>query len=481
MNNAAASRPTIPSEAALAGMALPIHHAPGAEKGIGADKDRSADVIVIGAGLAGLSAARRIKAQGASVIVLEARNRPGGRIQSQRLPGGQVVDLGAQFIADAQSHVSALVDEAGLQRVSAAAPGDRLYLPKGKAKARRGSAHKLPLPWLDRLDALQAFWRLDRSMAALGGHDLARLDRHDAAAYIRERTFLNPAFQAIAGYLEDELCTPLAHVSAFEALAQGASIGGLAGEGASAQWFLAEGADGLTRYLADAIGQSLILNSPVSRVQQDGEAVTVTAPTGAYHAHRVIVAVPPQLYRSIGILEDLPQPWQEVLADWRLGSVVKTILVFRDPWWRRTGLSATITSQGGLFGAAVDASPGEGAGVLVVFSTARGAQLLGQIPQEQDRISEAMRWLTHVHGTCVPDLVGAHSVDWSVEPFSLGGYASRRGIGGWSRAPDLFAPLGRLHFAGTETATRWRSFMDGAIQSGLRAACEVFEQEGLVR
>lgn len=481
MSNVAASHPTMPSGAALVGMALPVHHAPGAEKGIAADKERSAEVIVIGAGLAGLSAARRLKTQGVSVIVLEARDRPGGRIQSQRLPGGQVVDLGAQFIADAQNHVSALVDEAGLQRVPAAAPGDRLYLPRGGAKPRRLTADALPLPWLDRLDALQAFWRLDQSMAELGRQDLARLDRLEAAAYIRERTFLDPAFLAIAGYLEDELCTPLVHLSAFEALAQGASIGGFAGEGASAQWFLAEGADGLTRYLAHAVGQSLILDSPVFRVRQDGEAVTVVARTGAYYARRVIVAVPPQLYRSIGILEDLPQPWQEVLAGWRLGAVVKTILVFRDPWWRGTGLSGTIMSPGGLFGAAVDASPEDGAGVLVVFSTARGAQLLGQIPQEPDRISEAMRWLRHVHGPGVPDPVGARSIDWSAEPFSLGGYASRRGIGGWSRAPDLFAPLGQLHFAGTETATRWRSFMDGAIQSGLRAASEVSDQEGRVR
>jgi monoamine oxidase len=79
----------------------------------------------------------------------------------------------------------------------------------------------------------------------------------------------------------------------------------------------------------------------------------------------------------------------------------------------------------------------------------------------------------HAFGSPVQDPVEARSVDWSADPFSLGGYASRRGIGGWIAAPDLFAPHGRLHFAGSETANRWRSFMDGAVQSGLRAAGEI--------
>jgi monoamine oxidase len=153
--------------------------------------------------------------------------------------------------------------------------------------------------------------------------------------------------------------------------------------------------------------------------------------------------------------------------------VVKTILVFQDPWWRRSGLSGTIVNPGGMFGAAVDASPEDGSGILIVFSSASGAQALGRLPDEKARVAAAMRWLSHSHGPGIPDPRAARSIDWSADPFSLGGYSSRRGIGGWLTAPDLFTPHGRLHFAGTETANRWRSFMDGAVQSGLRAADEI--------
>lgn len=469
----AMSHGTVLAGAAVTGMGLTAPHALSAPGRIGAGAGVSADVIVIGAGLAGLSATRRLRERGASVIQLEARDRAGGRVRSQRLGGGEVIDLGAQFMGDAQMHVTALADESGSRRASAAVRGDVLYLTADEAAPRRGSPDALPLPMIDRLDASQAYWRLERSISSLAREDLARLDRIDAAAFIRERTFLDPAFRAIGGYMEGELCTPLADVSAYELLEQGASIGGLTGEGASAQWFLADGAEGMTRYLAEAAGSSLILNAPVSRVTQYTGSVTVTAATGLYRAARVIIAVPPQLYGEIGVLEDLPGSWRTALVGWRLGAVVKTILVFEEPWWRRSGLSGAIVGAGGMFTAAVDATGEDGPGVLIVFSTARSARALGRLPDETARIAAAMRWFTHVHGPGVPEPRDARSINWSADPFSLGGYASRRGIGGWSTAPDLFTPNGRLHFAGTETANRWRSFMDGAIQSGLRAADEI--------
>ena len=401
-------------------------------------------------------------------------DRPGGRVHSQRLAGGHVIDLGAQFMGDTQTYIAALADEAGLHRVSAVVPGHILHLSSEDAVPSRRPADQLPLSMIDRFDALQAFWRLERAMASLDGQNLARLDRIDAASFIRGKTFLRPAFQAIGGYLEGEICTPLRHVSAYEALEQGASIGGFAGEGASAQWFLAAGAATMTQFLAEAIEGSLVLNAPVSRVMQNSDAVTVTAATDTYRAARAIVAVPPQLYGTLGMVPELPRSWQDALRGWRPGSVVKTILVFREPWWRRSGLAGTIVSLGGTFGAAVDASPQDGAGILVVFFHRQGgasvrAKTRREGPHSRgDAVAVPCPWHTSSRPARCPALL-----DWSAEPFSVGGYASRRGIGGWTAAPDLFSPHGRLHFAETETATRWRSFMDGAVQSGIRSANEV--------
>jgi monoamine oxidase len=434
---------------------------------------RSADVIVIGAGLAGLSAARQLKAKGASVVVLEARDRPGGRVHSLRLPGGQMIDLGAQFMGDAQTHVAALADEAGLRRSSAVVPGDILHLSSENAQPKRQPPDALRLPMLDRVDALQAYWRIEQSVTSLSRRDLRRLDRIDAASFIRNKTFRKPAFAAISSYIEDELCTALSSVSAYEVLEQSASVGGQAGERASAQWFLADGAEGMTQHLARAIGEALILNVPVTRITQDSGSVTVSSAKQSWRAGYAVVAVPPQLYGAIGLMPALPAAWQQALLSWRVARAVKTILVFHKPWWRQAGLSGTIASPGSLFGATVDASPMDGRGILIMFSTSDGAQRLAALHSERDRIAAALRWLSYAHGARVPDLVVARSVDWTADPFSLGGYASRRGIGGWMSAPDLFAPHGRIHFAGSETANRWRSFMDGAVQSGLRAAGEI--------
>jgi monoamine oxidase len=153
--------------------------------------------------------------------------------------------------------------------------------------------------------------------------------------------------------------------------------------------------------------------------------------------------------------------------------------MFDEPWWRRTNHSGIAVSPRQTFGAIVDGSPEDSSvGVLILFSTATGGQILSKSSNEASRVEQAMQWLRRIHGNDVPDPICARSIDWSADPFSLGGYAGRRGIGGWRIAPDLFSPLGKLHFAGTETAKTWRSFMEGALQSGVRAADEVLATRG---
>lgn len=436
-----------------------------------ASKGKTVDVVVIGAGLAGLAAARRLNQGGASTVVLEARNRVGGRIKSERVSTGHMIDLGAQFAGADHWLVAALADEAGLARTSAEVPGDILFMDERDAGPQRRAATDLPLGLLQQLDLFQANWRIERAIAQSEGAGRIDLDRIDAAAFIRAKTFGTAAYKAMSSYIEGELCTPLERMSALEMLEQGRSIGGLAGEGTSAQWYFAGGAAAMAEHLASQVSDSLCLNAPVSAVIPDPAGVTIKAATGVYRASSAIVAVPPQLYGAVGVFPHLPTPWQRAIAGWNPGSVVKTILVFASPWWRGRGLSGMVVSPGATFGAVVDVSPSDASvGILVLFATARGGEVLGRVPTEAGRIAQAMQWLRRVHGRDVPEPRAARSADWSADPFSLGGYAGRRGVGAWTDAPDLFAPLGRLHFAGTETATRWRSFMEGALDSGIQAA-----------
>eukprot|EP01042_Synura_sphagnicola_P034395 gene34395-44130_t len=292
------------------------------------------DVIVIGAGLAGLAAARDLKRQGASVRVLEGRSRIGGRVCSQRLSAGITIDLGAQFVGEAHTQVRTLVEEAGLHRVALNASGDMLYAGIGRKVRRAPFNSPRALGWVASLDAWLARARLERALRRFPEQDAVELDRMAASAFLREHTLFAQAARFVGGYLEGEICTSLDQVSAFELLEQGRSVDGLAGESASAAWFLTDGAEGLATSLASGLGDALVLNASVTSIAQDEREVSISTPDRTHRASHAIITVPPQLYGSIGLLNALPTAWQDVLTTWRLGSVVKTILVFDRPWWR---------------------------------------------------------------------------------------------------------------------------------------------------
>lgn len=438
------------------------------------------DAVVIGGGLAGLSAASRLQAVGASVLLLEARNRIGGRVHSQKLDTGHTIDLGAQFIADTQRRISALVDEVGLTRVALPDKGSSIYLPTPDAEPVVKNGDDLPLSFLGQLDVFLAMRGAEGVLESFR-NDVPRWDAMPASAFVRNMTFLREPSEFLAGYAEGELCTSLDALSAYELLDQAASIGGVEGEGGSAQWFLAEGTGPLAQHLAERLGKNLLLDSPVLKIEPAPEGWNVHSATGIHRTRKLIVAVPPQLYANIGLLPLLPEHRQRALQHYQLGHVIKTVLVFPEPWWRKHGVSGSILSAGSVFNSSMDCSPADGgAGVLVLFATAGSARQLGVLRTEAERCDRAIKWLADLSDVAVPSPIAARSLNWNAEPYSLGGYASRRDIGGWTSAADLFAPLPDLHFAGSETANEWRSFMEGALQSGERAADAVLV-ESLVR
>ena len=428
------------------------------------------DVIVVGGGLAGLATAHQLQRQGAAVVLLEARSRVGGRVHTQVLETGQAIDLGAQFIGDAQRRISSLVDEVGLTRVPPHEQADHLYFRPDNGQPVRVAGDALPLPLLSQIDAFFATRRFDRSL--LDHRDqVARLDNLPASALVRAFTCTQAAEAFLSGFAEGEMCVPLDEISAFELLSQAASIGGRDAEARSMQWFLAEGAEPLAHHLRARLGRSVVLDAPVQRVEVQADRVRVETPGGTRTAAQLVVAVPPQLYERLGLLPWLPEAHARVLRGYKHGHVVKTLLAFDRPWWRALGLSGRIQDAGGLFNAVVDASPADGRlGLLVLFSTAGSGRRLRATATETGRIERALEWLRTSGAATIPPLRAARSVDWTADPWSMGGYASHRAPGGWQEAPALFASRGRIHFAGTETATAWRSFMEGALESAERAA-----------
>jgi monoamine oxidase len=434
------------------------------------------DVIVIGGGLAGLSAARLLKRRGASVMLLEARSRLGGRAETLRIDTGHAIDLGPQFIGDSQRRISALVDECGLTRVRPHDAGDHLYIDDHQSSPVRFSGDALPLPLLNQLDALLCRFRLKRRLAEFPA-DLAHWDATPASSLVRDLALTDKTAGFLRSYVEGELCVPLEEISAYELMQQLASIGGPQGEAGSAQWFLTEGTQPLAQHLGAELGSSVVLDAPVQRIEPKDGYVAVETPRGTLSAGQLVVAVPPQLYGRMGLLPWLPPRTAQVVKDYRAGNVVKTLLVFASPWWRTRGASGRVQNPQGPINSTVDASPADGSvGLLVLFATAGSGRRFAAVESEAARIECAIDWLRTLGLGPVPPLLAARSVDWNADPWSLGGYASRRGPRGWVDAPDLHAPNGPIHFAGTETATEWRSFMEGALQSAERAAEDVMRR-----
>ncbi|MEM9656287.1 MAG: FAD-dependent oxidoreductase [Actinomycetota bacterium] len=432
------------------------------------------DVLIIGGGLAGLSAARHLTAAGRSVAVIEARGRTGGRSHTHRLADGRTIDLGAQLIGDVQTRVSDLVDEVGLTRVAPNSEGDVLHVPSPGAPSRRLRNDRDGLGALGLLDLLQAGWRSGAQMRKLGTADAGRLDGVTAAEYLRGLTFLDSSYEFLISLLEDNMCVPLDEISAYEVLEQVGAAGGLEAIGASEQWFLAEGTQPIADHLESLLAAPVVHNAPVERLDVGDDGVVAVAGATTYRARHAVVAVPPQFYDALGLADLLDDSRRRALADWVRADVVKTVLVFEAPFWRSDGLSGLFHTPGGFANSTMDCSPADAsAGVLVLFSTSTTARQLRDIADEQERMTLAIAWLRELLGDDVPSPVAGRSIDWSGDPWSLGGYASHRGIGGWTSAPDLFTPVGPLHFAGTETADEWRGFMEGALQSGERAAAEI--------
>jgi monoamine oxidase len=337
----------------------------------------------------------------------------------------------------------------------------------------------LPLSALGKLDALQMMWRVDSRLRSFR-NDLDTLDRVSAAAFIEDVGFTDEAIEAFLGYAESEMCSSPDLFSAYELLDQLTSVGGTDGEADSAQWCLKEGMSAVIDGLAIPVLANVKLNSPVNAINASPDGYVSTAGDD-FRAKRLLVTVPPQLYGRLGMKHLLSAERRSAIEGYVQGSVVKTILVFQEPWWRERGASGRGLSQGGMFGSVIDASPADGsAGILVIFSTASWAKRLQKIEDTKSRVEAALRWLADLAGQEVPRPIDAFSVDWSADPWALGGYASRRGVGGWLNSPELFHPHNGIHFAGSETADEWRSFAEGALQSAERATLEI-EGSGVLR
>lgn len=436
------------------------------------------DVLVVGAGLAGLYAARLLQNAGLTVAVLEARDRVGGRTLSHRLEDGTWIDLGAQWIGPGQRRMYALAAEFGLETVVTHTRGSAVV--ELDERIRRMDGDGLPIAWIAKLDVLQLSWRLSRIANQLAVNEPWRhpkaknLDSISFASWLQAHAFTDAARLYWSYIAESGMCASADAFSPLELAQQLATIGGLGQLEAAEQLFFATGAQTIAQRLADQLDGCVHLSAPVQRLQHDAQSVHAITEQDTFSARQVVLALPPHLIGAIDITPALSSQHMRQPHNVLLGHVIKTMVIYDRAWWRDAGLSGTASSSNGPISTLIDGSnPSGQPGVLIALATGPHASILEQMDGDA-RKAMVLAHIERLLGKAPQQPDDVLSTNWMAEAWSRGGYAARRAIGGWiDQEHGLGEAHGAIHFAGTETATAWRSYMEGALQSAERASAEV--------
>lgn len=432
------------------------------------------DVLVVGAGLAGLTAARRLVAAGIDVEVWEARDRVGGRTLSREVAGA-TIDLGAQWLGPAQRRMHALADELGLARFPTFTEGDALVVDHGRTHRYGGTVPLLGPVQLARMGAALVQFRLLAAGAAAG-----RTIRDRALAGALDptvgdgsaRRVVDAAVRVIFGEEPERLST--AWVAAYAAAAGGDLLDLAAIEGGAQQTRVAGGTQAVAVALAE--GLDVRLGHPLARLRRGVEHVIAEAADGTtVRARHVVVALPPPLLAAVEHDPPLPEPLRTTLATCAMGSTTKVFVAYDEPFWREAGLRGEAVLTDGPVQVTFDNTSRDGAvPMLLAFVTgdaARAASGRDDAGLESAVLGSLVRAFGD-RAASPTDVVQHH---WERERWT-GGCPTANLTTPSGRARDasvLRRPVGRLHLAGTETAREWRGYMEGAVESGERAADEV--------
>lgn len=444
------------------------------------------DVCVVGGGIAGLIAARDLVAGEHDVVVLEARDRVGGRVVTERLADGTPIDHGGQWIGPGQHRMAHLAEDLALATFPTFDEGENLLRFGGRTGRYRGAIPRLNPAVL--ADMAQAQLRFDRMAtrvpldAPWAADRAADWDGQTFESWIRRNAVTRGARELFTLYSEAVFAAEPADLSLLHALFythSGNGVDVLAGtrDGAQQDRFV-DGAQSVALALAAQLGDRVRLTQPVRRIDRSADAVAVLTDSILVRARHAVVAVPPPLASRIRWEPALPASRDQLLQRMPMGAVIKCHLVYEQPFWRDDGLTGQATTDVGPVKVTFDNSPPSASpGVLLAFAEGAHARALNQLdPQERRR--EVLASVAALFGPPALRPVEYLERDWIAEEWTRGCYAAMFTPGTWTQlGPALRAPIGRVHWAGTETATVWCGYMDGAAQSGERAAAEILADE----
>ncbi|KAA8960867.1 flavin monoamine oxidase family protein [Mycobacterium sp.] len=436
------------------------------------------DVAVVGAGFAGLTAARELTRRGHDVLVLEGRDRVGGRSRTGHV-AGIPVDMGATFVGPTQDAVLGLAGELGIETVPTYHDGANLIRWRGVTRPYSGTIPRLSLGGL--LDIGRVRWQFERITRKVPLRDpwtarrAAQLDSQSLGDWLRSIHAGSTARDLLAIMARVTWGAEPGDVSMLHAARYVAAAGGLDRmldvENGAQQDRFAAGTQQIAEKAAAELGERVVLGAAVRGIEHDAAAVRITSAQGRATARFVVVAIPPAHRSSIEFTPPLPPEYGRLAGRWPQGRLSKAYAAYSTPFWRDKGFSGEALSDEGPVFITFDVSPQpDGPGILLGFVDAR---TFDHLPTDQRR-ERALDCFAALFGDDALKPLDYVDHRWGAEEFAPGGPTAAVPPGSWTHyGPWLRRPVGPIFWAGTETAEEWTGFLDGAVRSGQRAAAEV--------
>ncbi|WP_431798831.1 flavin monoamine oxidase family protein [Microbacterium kunmingense] len=443
------------------------------------------DVVIVGAGAAGLTAANELRKSGLSVAVLEARDRVGGRLHTDVIDGA-MLEVGGQWVSPDQEALIETLDDLGLETYSRYREGDSVYI-DAEGKLTRFTGEIFPVPEATEKVMVELIDRLDRMVAEIDpdrpwAHpDAEELDRTSFEGWLAAQTDDVEARDNIALFIAGAMLTKPPHAfSTLQALLMAASAGSFS-HLVDADFILDKrvvgGLQQVPLLLAERLGGDVFLDQPVRRIEWTDGGVTVESDRMTVRARFVILALAPVLYPRISFSPPLPRLQHQMHQHISMGFVIKVHAVYDRPFWREQGLSGTAFSPYELSHEAYDnTNHGDERGTLVGFVSDRHADDVFRLSAEErkERILES---LSHYYGPEAKNPVVYYESDWGTEEWTRGAYAASFDLGGLTRyGADQREPVGPIHFACSDMAGLGYQHVDGAIRMGRLVASRIVEE-----